>query len=370
MPPRSTTDAARALVVLGLIGPCACLATAGLGLVLPIVSSVPLAHPLLQWLPWVAGILVLGLPHGALDHEVGDHLDGPWSRRRRLVFIALYLSAVLVGLLAWFVWPLGLIAAFLTVSAYHFGQGDVYWSRQIGLAGRRSDRGYRLALLACRSTVPILVPVLWHAESFGEAATTLGQRLFGGTSSWNPESGLFNLGWVLVTTASATQCLLAVWSFWSGPDTTRVWAFGEIAETIILWGLFLCVPPILAVGVYFNCWHSVRHVGRLLLLDEPPTRERPSNPSRGNEFDPAVVSILGRLGRFHVRTLPMTLASLVGLAVLIAVLWRTVEDPTDIGLILLALISALTFPHVMVVAWMDLRQDVWARGVRAGYGGR
>lgn len=53
----------------------------------------------------------------------------------------------------------------------------------------------------------------------------------------------------------------------------RVWR-EDAFEIVLLAAFFALVPPVLAVGLYFCLWHSVRHVGRLMLLD--PTSLQPS----------------------------------------------------------------------------------------------
>jgi hypothetical protein len=52
------------------------------------------------------------------------------------------------------------------------------------------------------------------------------------------------------------------------------------------------------------------------------------------------------------------LALMLGLG---AVIGRGLASSSDIGLIALVGLSALTLPHVLVVVWMDARQGVWSR---------
>ncbi|MFZ9189080.1 MAG: Brp/Blh family beta-carotene 15,15'-dioxygenase, partial [Algoriphagus sp.] len=64
-------------------------------------------------------LLLVGIPHGGIDHLIHD----PDIRPQGLVsFILRYLLLMLgYGLLWWFV-PLAALIAFLGMSAYHFGQ--------------------------------------------------------------------------------------------------------------------------------------------------------------------------------------------------------------------------------------------------------
>jgi Brp/Blh family beta-carotene 15,15'-monooxygenase len=105
---------------------------------------------------------------------------------------------------------------------------------------------------------------------------------------------------------------------------------------------FLYTPAYFSVGLYFLAWHSLRHLGRLLIL---------------SPYDAAAVAQhhwrrpLFRLVR---DALPITLAA-IGLLVALYV-WRSdnVQSLEGFVAIYLVLISALTAPHMAVVALMDL----------------
>ena len=111
----------------------------------------------------------------------------------------------------------------------------------------------------------------------------------------------------------------------------------EAAELAGLVVLVLVVPPLAAFGVYFGCWHSVRHVARVVAEDP------------GNAADLAVGRLGRPLRRFAVRAAPPTVAVLVVLGLLWSAAggWRAFVA-TD-----LPLLAALTLPHVLVVAWLD-----------------
>ena len=55
---------------------------------------------------------------------------------------------------------------------------------------------------------------------------------------------------------------------------------------------------------------------------------------------------------FHRRTLPLTLASLLGLG-LIFVAWPTLARSANTTVAYLILLSILTVPHAVVIGWLD-----------------
>ncbi|MEM8858187.1 MAG: Brp/Blh family beta-carotene 15,15'-dioxygenase, partial [Chloroflexota bacterium] len=122
----------------------------------------------------------------------------------------------------------------------------------------------------------------------------------------------------------------------------------DTAEIGLLWLFFSTINPILAVGVYFCVWHSVRHITRLMLI-EPASRIDLENGRIGAAFY-----------RFFVESAPLTVVSLlilVGLYFLVGSIQLSLQELIALYLVL---ISMLTLPHTLVVCWMDYRQSVWA----------
>ena len=325
----------------------ACLGTIALSLAAPGVARLPAV----QWLPWLIGLFVLGIPHGAFDHKVGEALgrvEGDRSARVAGVgFYAAYLAAAVGVIGLWMVSPLAASAGFLAVAAAHFGQGDVYWSREFGLAERSGSVGYRASLLLARSTLPIALPLLAFPGEFAGAADLLASRLFG-RASWAVPLWAIGVGLGVVAAVVLVQIGWAALLAWGGDQTTRRAAACDVVETLLLAVTFAVAPPVLALGVYFNAWHSLRHVGRLMMI-AGSTRELVASGRLVSAF-----------AAFQRGAIPMTCGALAMVAVLGLLLGRSVASVVDIGLLALVGLSALTLPHVLVVAWMDARQGVWS----------
>lgn len=98
----------------------------------------------------VVGVVLFGLPHGALDPLVARRVLGTHSITGFVLFLLGYaLVAAVYGLVWWWSAPLGL-ATFLGISAYHFGTD---WEQRGGLLTRCA---YGLAI--------VTLPVLRHAS--------------------------------------------------------------------------------------------------------------------------------------------------------------------------------------------------------------
>ncbi len=71
---------------------------------------------------FLIGLLLVGIPHGAVDHLLGS---GQLQSRPNVSFVIRYLGAALLYFLVWLLFPLMAISFFLLYSMWHFGQNDM-----------------------------------------------------------------------------------------------------------------------------------------------------------------------------------------------------------------------------------------------------
>ncbi len=258
----------------------------------------------------LAGLVVIGVPHGAFDHFVARpvlqrHLGRAWS----VVFVAAYLGlAGLVGL-GWIWAPQATLAVFLAATVLHFGLGDA----EDGLAPAGVPR--RLVVLVY-GLLPVLLPVALHAH---DAATVLAAM-----AKMSPDA--------LEPLLHATCWLLPGWAagfIWV--TRTRLREHTGVAERLATAAGFVFLPPLLAFGLYFSLGHSVRHVLRLGAWHDP------HHP----------VSALSWIGQVIA---PAAITCAVGLAC-----FAMVDTNVITGLIAPAfrVIASLTLPHMIVTSWLD-----------------
>ncbi|MFC7544915.1 Brp/Blh family beta-carotene 15,15'-dioxygenase [Plantactinospora sp. GCM10030261] len=266
----------------------------------------------------LAGLL-LGLPHGAVDHLVPAWL----ATRARPLSVRLavplgYAMVAALSLAAFRAAPTSALLAFLALSIAHFGAADeAFHAERAGRPIRYSAVG-----VLARGGPPVVFPLaLWPG-----AVDPLLARIAPGVPALLTAE-VRSLAGACVLAAVA---LTALREFRAGRRT-------EAGEPILLGLLFAAAPPALALGTYFATWHSARHVARLLHND-PASRA-----------DLAA----GRLGpparRFARRA---ALPSLAVVAVL-AALAGLPGSPADPLPATVAVLAALTVPHAALVAWMD-----------------
>lgn len=318
---------------------------ASLGAIRAVVApgvSVPRSY---QFLPLVASVLVVGLPHGAVDHLTPARARNRRAGIRDMAAVGL-LYAILGGLYAllWFLVPAVAFVVFILVTWLHWGQGELHALGAIAAVDHLETPLQRGLTALARGTLPMLVPLVAFPGEYRFVAETL-VSLFGG--SLGPLTAAFTTSGRLVVAALVGTLLVGTLAAgYARADDLRGWAL-DAGEVGLLVAMFALVEPILAVGLYFTCWHALRHVGRLLALDPDAS----ASLAAGNTA--------GALARFTRDATPLTLASLVllgGLAVLVPTSPTALADLVGLYLVLIA---ALTVPHVVVVTHLDRTQDVW-----------
>ncbi|WP_424016506.1 Brp/Blh family beta-carotene 15,15'-dioxygenase [Halorientalis pallida] len=338
-------DSVRATLTRGVLWPSWVVTAA---LIVPFGFGVTVP-PVVQYVPLVASVLVLGLPHGAIDHLALPRVRGrdPTLRAIAGVF-ALYGVLGVAYAAVWFLAPAAAFGFFILLTWAHWGQGDLYALLAVLDAEYLSTRAECALAVIVRGGLPMLVPLLFFPDWYRRVADALISLFALGSTA--------SLAWVFhldtrLALGVGYAAVIVGYLVLTGVRARdpSVW-FVDAGEIALLVVFFALVPPVLAVGVYFCVWHAYRHIARLLPL-EPTSRAALDD----HHLRPA-------LARFAREATPLTLASIAllgGFSLLVP------NPPADIlgwvGLYLV-LIAVLTLPHVAVVTLMDREQGVWTTG--------
>jgi Brp/Blh family beta-carotene 15,15'-monooxygenase len=181
----------------------------------------------------VSLIVLVGVPHGALDPAYFSVSAHGSSRRGWLDFAARYVALAAAVLIMWLVWPLAALGAFLAMSAFHFSGDPV--------------SGASTSIRALQGSAVIVLPALWHAA---ETETTLAYLAGDSAAAWclsvmRPVA--FPLA--LALAAAALMELLR------GSALVAV----EAAATMMM---AIAAPPLVGFTIYFCAMHSARHILR------------------------------------------------------------------------------------------------------------
>ncbi|WP_456561396.1 beta-carotene 15,15'-dioxygenase, Brp/Blh family [Blastococcus sp. SYSU DS0533] len=267
----------------------------------------------------VAGLL-LGLPHGAVDHLVPAWRFG-WRPTRLASFAAAYAGLAAGAYGVFTAAPGPALMLFVLVSAWHFGTGETAFA---DLRAGRPVRPRPAASLTLGGLV-LLVPLLRGLGVPGSDTGALAEAVAPGWGGVPP--GVASAAVAVLVGAGGALAL----------DLARRHRWLEAGEVGLLVAVVLVVPPLAAFGVYFGAWHSVRHIARVVAED----------PANGPDL------VAGRLAsplrRFSLAAGAPTAAVLLALAAL----WSWADGWRGLVATDLPLLAALTLPHVLVVGWVD-----------------
>lgn len=181
----------------------------------------------------IAGlILMLGVPHGALDTEFARKLYGVASWRSWLGFTVVYFVPAIVVIAIWQFAPTLFLVGFLVLSIAHFS-GD-------------PPQGTPVVTRIVYGGATIILPLLLHADE----VTRLFAILVGDNAAI---SIVESLSWVVWPWAGAVGLLAAHRMRTDILSGLELGALGLLATV---------APPLIAFAVYFCLMHSARHILR------------------------------------------------------------------------------------------------------------
>jgi len=299
-----------------------------------------------RYAPLATSVVLFGLPHGAVDHLAVPRARDERTTGRSAAFVGVLYLVLGGGYAAlWFVAPGASAVGFVLLTWLHWGQGDLHAALTLADADHLRTARQRGLFVAVRGGLPMLVPLLGFPGTYRRVlssfAALFGDGSLGAAAVLFAPRARLALGGAFAALTVVSLALGYVRS-----SNSRSWAV-DAAETALLWAYFLVVPPLLAVGTYFCLWHALRHVVRLLLVDDRAARGlrsgRPGAALRAFARDAA----------------PLTALSLLLLGGFALVVPAPVRSPLDYVALYLVFVAALTLPHVVVVTLMDRAEGVW-----------
>ncbi|WP_254531866.1 Brp/Blh family beta-carotene 15,15'-dioxygenase [Natrinema gelatinilyticum] len=323
------------------------LLTIGVSISITTVAGSP--RLIYQYIPLVLSVVVLGLPHGAVDHLALPRVRGDPVTARSIGFVCvLYLFVGTAYAVFWWLAPAAAFTLFVLVTLVHWGQGDVYALLAFVGADHLETRADRLLALVVRGGIPMLVPLIAFPERYASVAETLVGTFDPGSTARLELVVSPTVRTALAVAFGTGIALTLLFGFVrAGRDGRGPWLV-DLTETLGLVAYFAVVPPVLAIGLYFCFWHSLRHVLRTMLVD----------PIASAALDRG--AIVGASRRFSRDATPLTAGGLMVLVAMGRTLPQTPATVPDVVALYLVTIAVLTLPHVVVVTLLDREQRVWS----------
>ena len=253
---------------------------------------------ILQYAVFALILFSIGIPHGAIDHLISN----PKIDKNGFVrFLIKYLTLIALYIAVWYFFPLLALAAFLLMSAYHFGQTHFIQSSQPArLSGLvfLSRGGFFLTTILL-GDFPATQSIL---SSLIELDIPNQMRL------WIP--GLFLASTILI-------------QFFWGPK----FSFSDWVELLILGPILFFSPLLVSFVVYFGFWHAF--------------------PSMMKEYDYLKnFKRYSSLKKFIFQLIPFSAISLAGIAIILFFGLNYLQSD-ELILLFFVMISVISFPHIL-----------------------
>ena len=291
----------------------------GVAIILSILFTAFLGSDNLNWQISLAVIaLIIGIPHGELDHLVTLPKDKPAKMALFVIIYVLIAVAAVWAILRWNVLGFQLV---VIMSAAHFGIGDAAFIAESerlnnGVSKSLTDR---LIYALPAGLLPVFVPLT--SDLTNSALAEVNPQLINWAGS---NSNLIHLLVLLIAASSLFVLVL------KRHDKSAM-------DLALLAALSILTPPLVAFAIYFGLWHALRHTARLTLnLSKSEIAYQDNQPKRA----------------FINAVLP-GIPALIGTFIVAAILAATNPDNSRLLWSILVVIWALTVPHMMVTAKLD-----------------
>ncbi len=275
-------------------------------------------NPLIDYVFFVLFIVLVGIPHGALDHLVEEKsLVGQRKTFSMVRFLVRYIAIILAYAVLWFITPALSLLVFLLISAWHFGESDMQPAPRHGL--------WKVAQMLLGSLVLFFILMREPAYT-GDliARITTGSMLAANIWQWAASHAAFVYG------ALSAALLLA--GFSAERAQPRRWQLSKWVYFSLVLGVAYFLPLLPAFALYFGGWHALNTFGHISgFLDHEKS-----------------------LWSLWKSSMPFTLLSVIFLAA-IGLIWSGLFSHIDPLPILFIFIAVITLPHLLVMQKMFSR---------------
>ena len=291
----------------------------GAAVILSILFTAALGTDNLNWQITLAVIaLIIGIPHGALDHLVTLPKGAP---TKMALFVIIYVLIAVTAVWVILRWNVAGFQLVVIMSAAHFGIGDAAFIAESERLNNGVSKSLidRLIYALPAGLLPVFVPL--SSDLTNSALAQVNPKLINWAGS---NTNLIHLCILLVAASSVFVLIL------KRDDKSAV-------DLALLAALSILTPPLVAFAIYFGLWHALRHTARLTLnLNKSEIAYQNNQPKRA--FMQAVMP---------------GIPALIGTFIVAAILAAANPDNSRLLWSILVVIWALTVPHMMVTAKLD-----------------
>ena len=273
--------------------------------------------PDIQFFLFIAGILFLGVPHGAADLLVANKIAVTSKRQFSATrFLINYIARLLIFALILWIIPLVGILIFIVFAAYHFGETDLYNFRTDLLTGKVFVVSYGLFILSL---------ILVH--HFDEVRPLI-ESISRNTISESYLRWINDYRYSIVSAAGILFFLSSFLYFFLNKQALHPLNGNFLVQLAALIIVLFNLPLMIGFTFYFIVWHSVLSLKNIILYLR-----------KDNGFSVAVI---------RRQLLTYSFLSIAGIGIFGILSYSYFNQNTVASIIFLGL-AVLTAPHMQVM---------------------
>ena len=266
-------------------------------------------------------LILFGVPHGALDLYIDQHLHKSDSNQK--IFLLKYIGNIIAYALVWYFFPIAALVIFILITAYHFGEID--WM------GKTENIIHKIAY----SVIGLLWILLLLSKNVNFALEVF-MRME--RSAFNEKQWIHLANKIYPITLIGLFAVYAILFFFKGLFFSKnKYYYYLITQqlTLIVFALFM--PLWLCFAFYFGFWHSLLSFDKIRI-----TFNMPNNFIGWKDLliKAAPFSIMAWFGFVYI-----TLSTLNS------------KDASGIFTLLFISLSVLALPHLQIFTKIKLKED-------------
>jgi Brp/Blh family beta-carotene 15,15'-monooxygenase len=269
----------------------------------------------------IAVLILFGVPHGALDLYIDQHLHKSESNQK--IFLLKYIANIIAYAVVWYFFPVAALIIFILITAYHFGEMD--WLGKTDNIIQKvaySVIGLLWILLLLSKNINFALQIFIRMErsAFNESQwTTLAGKIYP------------------ITLIGLALVYIILFFFKADFFSKNKYYYYLILQQAILICFALYMPLWLCFAIYFGFWHSILSFDKIRITFGMP-----------NNF----------IGwkNLLVKAAPFSIMAWFGF-VYITFLTLNSKDASGIFTLLFISLSVLALPHLQIFTKIKLKPD-------------
>ena len=266
-------------------------------------------------------LILFGVPHGALDLYIDQHLHKSDSNQK--LFLLKYIANIIVYALVWYFFPVAALVIFILITAYHFGEMD--WLGKTDNAVQKMAYSmigllWILLLLSKNISFALQIFIRMERSAFNESQwTRLAHTIFP------------------ITLIGLAIVYVILFFFKNYFFSKNKYYYYSLLQQIILILFAFYMPLWLCFAFYFGFWHSLLSFDKIRI-----TFDMPNN--------------LNGWKNLLVKAAPFSIMAWFGF-IYITFLTLNSKDASGIFTLLFISLSVLALPHLQIFTKIKLKPD-------------